>query len=146
MESGSGDAFLFYLNLMPCSYERQDFWVFFLVGEANVEELIIVVFDELVDEPDVFIAENIEDFLYLLSVEALDVYCFEIPSQQLAPAFIHSFVIDFDDNEVVTSIDDVRIANGGQTDSWYSFDGRRLDRKPSVKGVYIHNGNKVIVK
>lgn len=72
--------------------------------------------------------------------------CFEIPSQQLAPAFIHSFVIDFDDNEVVTSIDDVRIANGGQTDSWYSFDGRRLDRKPSVKGVYIHNGNKVIVK
>ena len=71
---------------------------------------------------------------------------FEIPSQQSAPALARSFVIDFDGDEVVTGIEDVRIANDGQTDDWYSLDGRRHDRKPTRKGVYIHNGNKVIIK
>lgn len=70
---------------------------------------------------------------------------FEIPSQQSAPALVSSFVIDFD-GDVVTGIDGIRIAAGGQNDGWYSLDGRRLDRKPTRKGVYIHNGNKVIVK
>ena len=71
---------------------------------------------------------------------------FEIPSQQSAPSLARSFVIDFGGGDVVTSIDGVIIANGGHTDDWYSLDGRRLDSKPIQKGVYVHNGNKVIVK
>lgn len=70
---------------------------------------------------------------------------FEIPSQQSAPALARSLVIDFNGDEVVTCIDVIRIAAGGQNEGWYSLDGRRLDRKPTRKGVYIHNGNKVIV-
>ena len=31
-------------------------------------------------------------------------------------------------------------------DAWYSLDGRRIEGKPSTKGVYINNGNKVIIK
>ena len=31
-------------------------------------------------------------------------------------------------------------------DAWYSLDGRRLSGKPSVKGVYINNGRKVVIK
>ncbi len=30
--------------------------------------------------------------------------------------------------------------------AWYSLDGRRLSGKPSVKGVYINNGRKVVIK
>ena len=30
--------------------------------------------------------------------------------------------------------------------AWYSLDGRRIVGKPSTKGVYINNGNKVIIK
>ena len=30
--------------------------------------------------------------------------------------------------------------------AWYSLDGRRIEGKPSTKGVYINNGNKVIIK
>ncbi|MBP5800180.1 MAG: leucine-rich repeat protein [Prevotella sp.] len=30
--------------------------------------------------------------------------------------------------------------------TWYSLDGRRLSGKPSVKGLYIHNGKKVVIK
>ena len=31
-------------------------------------------------------------------------------------------------------------------DEWYSLDGRRLNGKPNAKGVYINNGNKIVVK
>ena len=31
------------------------------------------------------------------------------------------------------------------SDEWYSLDGRRLSGKPSTKGLYIHNGRKVVL-
>ena len=30
--------------------------------------------------------------------------------------------------------------------AWFSLDGRKLSGKPMTKGVYIHRGNKVIIK
>ena len=50
-----------------------------------------------------------------------------------------------DDNGIVTGIED----NNRETitnNHWYSLDGRRLAGKPSAKGIYIHNGNKVVIK
>ena len=38
--------------------------------------------------------------------------------------------------------DDSRVGEG----QWYSLDGRRLNGKPTAKGLYIHNGKKVIIK
>ena len=32
------------------------------------------------------------------------------------------------------------------SEAWYTLDGRRLNGKPSVKGMYINNGKKIIVK
>lgn len=32
------------------------------------------------------------------------------------------------------------------TDLWYTIDGRRLDKQPAEKGVYIRNGKKIIIK
>jgi len=29
---------------------------------------------------------------------------------------------------------------------WYSLDGRKLDGKPTQRGIYINNGNKVVIK
>ena len=31
-------------------------------------------------------------------------------------------------------------------DCWYTLDGRKLDKKPTTKGVYVRNGVKVVVK
>ena len=31
-------------------------------------------------------------------------------------------------------------------DSWYTLDGRRLNSKPTQKGIYINNGKKVVIK
>ena len=36
--------------------------------------------------------------------------------------------------------------NQGMADAWYSIDGRKLDSKPTRKGLYIVNGKKVVIK
>ena len=32
------------------------------------------------------------------------------------------------------------------TDGWYSLDGRKLDAKPTQRGIYINNGKKIMIK
>jgi surface protein len=32
----------------------------------------------------------------------------------------------------------------GQRDEWYTIDGRKLSGKPTTKGIYLHNGKKVV--
>jgi hypothetical protein len=34
----------------------------------------------------------------------------------------------------------------GQRDDWYTIDGQKLSGKPTKRGVYIHNGKKVVVR
>ena len=52
-------------------------------------------------------------------------------------------------NGEVTGIGTISTKTGEGTidnGAWYSLDGRRIVGKPSVKGVYVNNGNKVIIK
>ncbi len=37
-------------------------------------------------------------------------------------------------------------SEGKNFDVWFTLDGRRLSEKPHAKGLYIHNGNKIIIK
>jgi hypothetical protein len=53
------------------------------------------------------------------------------------------------DNDVVTSLREKGIVNSEQfatAAQWYTIDGMKLASKPTAKGVYIHNGKKVVVK
>lgn len=50
----------------------------------------------------------------------------------------------FDFNGTTTGIDNVNIS-GLEDGAWYTISGIRVNR-PAAKGVYIHNGRKVIVK
>ena len=50
----------------------------------------------------------------------------------------------FDFNGTTTGIDNVNIS-GLEDGAWYTISGMRVNR-PAAKGVYIHNGRKVIVK
>ena len=34
--------------------------------------------------------------------------------------------------------------NGKMSDAWYTLDGRKLQGKPTTKGVYIYNGKKSV--
>ena len=48
------------------------------------------------------------------------------------------------DGENTTSIDDVKWQI--TDDEWYDLQGRRLGSKPTKKGIYISNGQKVVIK
>ena len=50
----------------------------------------------------------------------------------------------FDFNGTTTAIDNVTVS-GMEDGAWYTISGIRVNR-PTAKGVYIHNGRKVIVK
>jgi hypothetical protein len=46
-----------------------------------------------------------------------------------------------------TGIEDVRgLMSNGRGDKWYDLNGRRLQQKPTQKGVYLNNGRKVIIR
>ena len=50
-------------------------------------------------------------------------------------------------NGGVTGIEDVRsLMSDGRGDNWYDLNGRKLQQKPTRKGVYIQNGRRVVIK
>jgi len=57
---------------------------------------------------------------------------------------ITDFDFNFDGGETTSLTENKRetITNN----QWYTLDGRKLDSKPTQKGVYINNGRKVVVK
>ena len=57
-----------------------------------------------------------------------------------------AFNIDFGDDEATGIISTTNYTNDTNSDAWFTLDGRRLSAKPSVKGVYVNNGRKVIIK
>ena len=55
-------------------------------------------------------------------------------------------VIRFGDNgEGTTAIDGIN-TDDSETGEWYDLNGRKLQGKPTQKGVYIQNGKKVVIK
>ena len=50
-------------------------------------------------------------------------------------------------NGDVTGIEDVRdMMSDGRGENWYDLNGRKLQQKPTRKGVYLNNGQKVIIR
>lgn len=62
---------------------------------------------------------------------------------------VRSFVLDFGDGNDATGVVELknsRIEELNSDDGWYSMDGRKLSGEPKAKGLYIHNGKKIIIK
>ena len=52
-----------------------------------------------------------------------------------------------DEGTQVTGIDCTEITETTENaDGWYTIDGRKLSDKPTVKGLYIYNGRKVMIQ
>ena len=58
---------------------------------------------------------------------------------------VRSVFLNFGDDET-TSIELSPSIINKNDDTWYSLDGIRLSKKPSEKGIYIHNGRKEVLK
>ena len=54
------------------------------------------------------------------------------------------FVLNF--GEETTSLPQPLQREGSQAGAWFDLSGRKLDGKPTKKGVYIHEGRKVVIK
>lgn len=50
------------------------------------------------------------------------------------------------DPNSTTGISPVTRQPSSLTDAWYTLDGRKLSGKPALKGIYIFNGKKVVIK
>jgi hypothetical protein len=57
-----------------------------------------------------------------------------------------AIVLNFGEEEVVTSIHNSQLTIDNEAGAWYSVAGRRLSGKPTQKGVYIYKGKKVVIK
>ena len=38
------------------------------------------------------------------------------------------------------------ISHASNSSEWFSLDGRKWDSKPKAKGIYVNNGQKVVIK
>ena len=62
-------------------------------------------------------------------------------------ASVRAFNLNFGDDEatgIISVHDSGFMVNG--SDAWYTLDGRKLNKKPTKKGLYIHNGRKTVIK
>ena len=60
---------------------------------------------------------------------------------------VRAFVLNFGDDSNATGILTTNFTNPTNSDNeWYSLDGRKLNGKPTAKGIYINNGRKVVIK
>ncbi len=78
---------------------------------------------------------------------AMTINPFRAYFQLNSAAATRSVVLNFGDE--TTGI--VELKNSGIQESksdtgWYTLDGRRLNGKPTTKGLYIHNGQKTVIK
>jgi hypothetical protein len=63
---------------------------------------------------------------------------------------IRSFVMNFGDDNSATgiiAIGDSQLSTlNSPLSGWYTLDGRKLNGKPTAKGVYVKNGKKIVIK
>ena len=64
------------------------------------------------------------------------------------PAGVRAFRLSFgeDDATGIVPIDNGKLIIDNEAGAWYTLDGRKLDGKPTRKGLYLLNGRKVVIK
>ena len=71
---------------------------------------------------------------------------FKLGSGEALARQLTSFNIDFGDESTGIITISKESGSQGASTGWYTLDGRKLDGKPSRAGLYINNGNKVVIK
>ena len=79
------------------------------------------------------------------SKKARSLHTFRCHFKTISETKARSFVIDFGDGET-TGIQTMSDERSEMAEGWYTIDGRKLDKMPTKKGMYIHNDTKVVIK
>ena len=68
---------------------------------------------------------------------------------QIGSDLARSFVLNFGDDSAtgIIAIGNSQLSTpNSQISDWYTLDGRKLNGKPTAKGVYVKNGKKIVIK
>ena len=108
-----------------------------MIGDGEAETIVQN------EQGVVTIAYNVE--------EPTHVYLYATTTESLAPARAAATenAVKIYSLEIIpgaTGISNVNINDNDNVNLWYTLDGRRLNKKPTQKGVYIMNGRKVVIK
>jgi hypothetical protein len=59
---------------------------------------------------------------------------------------VKEFVLNFGEEDATSLSEELRVKSGefDTAAGWYTLDGRKLEKQPTAKGLYIHNGKKVL--
>jgi predicted HTH transcriptional regulator len=71
---------------------------------------------------------------------------FKIGEDRSNPPRITSINIKYGKGGIPTGISGVTTDARSGADGWYTIDGRRLAGKPTQSGIYINNGQKILIK
>ena len=57
-------------------------------------------------------------------------------------------VVILDNGETTSLSEELRVKSEdiATAEGWYTIDGRKLDKQPTAKGLYIHNGRKEVIR
>ena len=71
---------------------------------------------------------------------------FHLNLESTSTTAIKAFKLNFGDEETGIREISKESRSQGAADSWFTLDGRRLNTSSAAKGLYIHNGQKVLIK
>ena len=115
-----------------------------LSGYTNDGTTVTISFTDANDTKKLFLANNM---LYYptgsVTVKPFRAY-FELTSDVPTASGAPNLVIDF--GEETTGVGELRTENRRIENSFYDLQGRRLNGKPTQKGIYIHHGKKEVLK
>jgi len=118
--------------------------------------------------------KTIEDYSFAYCKGILDFYCYStsvptaeentfldseqgyiilhVPSESINAYKTSNYWVDFGSIVVLTDSDPKTTgihkvhASVGKIDGYFDLNGRRINGEPTLKGVYIHNGKKLVIK
>ena len=68
------------------------------------------------------------------------------PNSAGGTAGVRAFFLNFDNIETGITSPSKETKSEGVADNWYTIDGRRLNGKPTARGIYINNGKTIVIK
>ena len=71
-------------------------------------------------------------------------HLYGITADDLEENPVKNVVFNFGDETGITTTNVTNLAN--EADAWYDLSGRRLNSRPTTKGIYIQNGRKMMIK
>ena len=109
-----------------------------------LDDIFVFFYDGVISDYDWVTIDNVTDHPYIIT-GLEDGAEYEVQMKVEPMSWGASTYFTASNNGISTDLHQVtRDKSQVQSNKWYTLDGRKLNGMPKAKGVYIHNGKKVI--